>query len=83
MEVEDSKINIRSIASQLGENTAHSEAKTKGTGQITLNARYMIDALGVVDGEKVFIGFNGKLEPMVIKSVGADDYTHVIMPLKS
>lgn len=83
LEVDDGHVNIRSIASQLGENTATSEAKTKGTGQITLNARYMIDALGAIEGEKVFIGFNGKLEPLVIRGVGADDYTHVIMPLKS
>jgi len=83
LEVEDNKINIRSIASQLGENTATSEAKTTGGGQITLNARYMIDALSAIDGEKVFIGFNTKLEPLVIKGQDADDYTHVIMPLKS
>ncbi|MBW3569339.1 DNA polymerase III subunit beta [Candidatus Parcubacteria bacterium] len=83
LEVEENNVNVRSIASQLGKNTAASKAKTKGTGQITLNARYMIDALGATDSEKVFIGFNGKLEPLVIKGIGAEDYTHVIMPLKS
>ncbi len=80
----DQQINIHSIASQLGENTAAAEAKVTGDGNITLNSRYLLDALHIIGSENVSLSFNGKLEPSVLRESGkATDYTHIIMPLKS
>lgn len=76
-------VSIRSIASQLGENTATAEAKVTGSGTITLNSRYLLDALHALGGDEVVFSFNGKLEPTVIRDPAASDYTHIIMPLKS
>lgn len=76
-------ISIRSVASQLGENTAKAPAKVSGTGDITLNSRYLLDALHVMTGDEINFCFNGKLEPIVLKDTAADDYVHIIMPLKS
>lgn len=76
-------LSIRSVASQLGENTAKADAKVKGTGVITLNSRYLMDALHALNGDDVLFAFNGKLEPTVIRDPGAEDYTHIVMPLKS
>lgn len=77
------QINIDSIASQLGENSASTAAKTTGDSEITLNSRYIIDALNALSGEEVYIGFNEKLEPFVVKNNKDDSYLHIIMPLKS
>lgn len=77
------KLSIRSVASQLGENTATAEAKVSGSGSITLNSRYLLDGLSALSGDEVVFGFNGKLEPTLLKSPEADDYKHIIMPLKS
>lgn len=76
-------LSIRSVASQLGENTANAEAKVTGTGVITLNSRYLLDALHALSGDEVLFAFNGKLEPTVLRDPASDDYTHIIMPLKS
>lgn len=76
-------LSIRSVASQLGENTAKAEAKVTGTGTITLNSRYLLDALQALGGEDVFFGFNGKLEATVLRDPKVSDYTHIVMPLKS
>lgn len=76
-------VSIRSVASQLGENTATAEAKVTGSGTITLNSRYLLDALHALGGDEVVFAFNGKLEPTIIRDPAADDYTHIIMPLKS
>ena len=76
-------VSIRSIASQLGENTATAAAQIEGSGTITLNSRYILDTLGVIAGDQVSVGFNDKLEPCVLRSTKHDDYLHVIMPLKS
>lgn len=78
-----SQLSIRSVASQLGENTATADAKVKGSGSITLNSRYLLDALNAVGGEEVVFSFNGKLEPTLLTDPSNDDYKHVIMPLKS
>ena len=77
------ELSIRSVASQLGENTATAKAKIDGSGSITLNSRYLLDALAVLHGDEVVFGFNGKLEPTLIYDPAAPEYRHVIMPLKS
>ncbi|GAC1500459.1 MAG: DNA polymerase III subunit beta [Candidatus Saccharimonadales bacterium] len=77
------QLSIRSVASQLGENTATAPAKVTGTGTITLNSKYLLDALGVLSGAEVVFGFNGKLEPTLLHDPAAPDYRHVVMPLKS
>jgi DNA polymerase III subunit beta len=76
-------LSIRSVASQLGENTATANAKVTGSGVITLNSRYLLDALHALGGDDVVFAFNGKLEPTVVRDPSVDDYTHIIMPLKS
>ncbi|HJQ09241.1 MAG TPA: DNA polymerase III subunit beta [Candidatus Saccharimonadales bacterium] len=77
------ELSIRSVASQLGENTAKASAKVDGGGAITLNSRYLLDALQVLSGEEVQFCFNGKLEPSVLRDPASSDYVHIIMPLKS
>lgn len=83
LDEEDKKVSIRSIASQLGENTATATAEVKGSASITLNSRYILDALGATADPEVVISFNGKLEPCVIRGTKDKDYLHLIMPLKS
>jgi DNA polymerase-3 subunit beta len=77
------QISIRAVASQLGENTATADAEVVGDGGITLNSKYILDALAVMSSDTVELCFNGKLEPCVLRESGKNDYTHVIMPLKS
>ncbi len=75
---------IHSIASQLGENTSETKAEVSGDGQVTLNSRYLADALSAVQGDTVIFRFSGKLAPCVLQAMAKDvDYQHVIMPLKS
>ena len=83
LEQENQQVSIRSIASQLGENTSSATAEVTGEGSITLNSRYLVDGLNVMNGEEVSFGFNGKLEPSVLRDPKSPDYLHVIMPLKS
>lgn len=80
---ETAQLSIHSIASQLGENTASASGTIQGSGSITLNSRYFLDALGAISDEDVVFAFNGKLEPTMLKGVKQTDYIHIIMPLKS
>jgi DNA polymerase-3 subunit beta len=76
-------LSVRSIASQVGENTASAEGEIKGEGEITVNSRYLLDALHAFSGEEVLFCFNSKLEAVVLTDPADSDYTHLIMPLKS
>lgn len=77
------KLSIRSIASQLGENTATATGTMIGSGSITLNSRYLLDALQALTTDEVVFGFNGKLEATLLKDASNATYNHIIMPLKS
>jgi len=74
---------IHAVASQLGENNATVKVNAKGSGSITLNSRYLLDALQATDAKTVCLGFNGKLEAVMLTAPDSDDYLHIIMPLKS
>ncbi len=80
---ENSTLSVKSIASQIGENIASAEAVVTNSGDITLNARYLLEALNALSGENIEFAFNGKLEPTIIRDPKKTDYNHIIMPLKS
>ena len=77
-------LSIHSVASELGENTSEAEADISNDGQVTLNSRYLLEALSVIDSDEISFGFSGKLSPCIVKSTNKNtDYYHIIMPLKS
>lgn len=77
-------LSLHSVASELGENTSESPAEVTADGQVTLNSRYLTEALSVIDDDTVSFRFSGKLSPCVLAANTPDkDYQHIIMPLKS
>jgi DNA polymerase-3 subunit beta len=77
-------VSIHSVASQVGENDAEIEAEAQGSGKLTLNSRYLLEALGCIDEKTVQFAFSGKLSPCVLTTNEKDtDYKHIVMPLKS
>lgn len=84
---DNTSVSLHSIASEYGENTSELSAEVTGSGQVTLNSRYLAEALSVIEGDVLEFGFSGKLSPCILKSVskkGKDtNYYHIIMPLKS
>lgn len=83
-DAENKQLSIHSIASELGENTSKAPAEISQNGQITLNSRYVSEALGVMQGDEIEFRFSGKLSPCVFTAVEKKpNYTHIVMPLKS
>lgn len=81
---DEQTLSIHSIASELGENTSSATATVSGDGQVTLNSRYLSEALGVIDAKEVQFRFSGKLAPCVLTATNENtNYKHIIMPLKS
>jgi DNA polymerase-3 subunit beta len=78
------RLSVHSIASELGENTSSADAVVSADGVITLNSRYIAEALSVLEGESIEFRFSGKLSPCVLTSTSKHaNYFHLIMPLKS
>ena len=91
-DIENQKLSINSIASQLGENTSEADAKItaksdlaeENDGVVTLNSRYLLEALTCLDSPSIAFSFSGKLSPCVLTTGDkTSGYKHVIMPLKS
>ncbi len=76
-------LSIGSVASEFGENNSEIATDVDKDGKVTINSRFLLDALNAIDEEEVRFGFSGKLAPVVIKNKGNDNYVHIIMPLKS
>ncbi|MBR3256961.1 DNA polymerase III subunit beta [Candidatus Saccharibacteria bacterium] len=74
---------VGSVANEYGENDSEIETDIPKDERVTLNSRFLMDALNVLDEEKVKLGFSGKLAPIIVKNEKSDKYTHIIMPLKS
>jgi DNA polymerase-3 subunit beta len=80
-----STLTIHSIASEIGENSSTVEVVAQGvSAEVSLNSRYLLDALNVISSDEVVFGFSGKLAPCVLHEASDKPaYKHIIMPLKS
>ena len=81
-------LTLSARASEVGENNSLMEGSLKGeAADISINARYLLDALSVIQTPEVEIAVNGKLDPCLIrpitKKADDDNYIHIIMPLRS
>jgi DNA polymerase-3 subunit beta len=83
MRVGGGTLTLVAQTAEVGDDEAPLEATVNGEDvQIAFNARYVLDALGVLDCEDVQLAFNGSLSPGVIRPVGRDDYLCIIMPVR-
>lgn len=75
---------VKSITSEIGENTSVIPAKISADGKISLNSKFLSECLSVIDTDEVNISFSGKLSPIkLLPNQKNSDYLHIIMPLKS
>lgn len=79
-------LEIRSTSSEVGDNESSADCVVKGEdAEVSLNARYLTEALSIIKTPKVSFGVGSKVSPCVVRPLGknADDYTYIIMPLRS
>lgn len=50
--------------------------------KISFNAKFMIDALKVIESETVELSFNGATSPFLIRPLGDDKTLHLIVPVR-
>ena len=79
---ESQVFSVKAIANEFGENDSEIETNVDADAKVTLNSRFLIDAINALEETKLKFGISGKLSPVVIKNEKSQNYTHIIMPLK-
>lgn len=73
---------VAAQAAEVGDTTSGIDAVVEGEGmQIAFNVKYLQDVLTVISTSQVGLEVSSPSSPGVIKPVGSDGYTHVIMPM--
>lgn len=75
-------LSILSRAEEVGENQGEIDAKVEGEeAKIAFNSKYLSDVLGVLSEEEVALETTTPSSPGVLRPIGNDNYTHVVMPM--
>ena len=77
-------VQVSAVSPQLGDNLSQLEGEISGEDlEIAFNAKFILDALQVVENEKIELAFSGSLSPGVIRPANDKNYLYIIMPLRT
>ncbi len=81
-ELMNGRITLMATSAELGDNVAEIDASIEGDPiEIAFNAKYLIDVLSVIDSPQVVLETSASSSPGVVRPIGDDQFTHVIMPM--
>jgi len=76
------RISVSARSEELGDDVGELDATVEGEeAKIAFNGRYLIDVLSVLREPQVELETTNPSSPGVIRPVGVDNYTHVVMPM--
>lgn len=74
---------VSATSVETGDNQAQVDAEVEGDAvELNFNVKYLTDVLSVVGTPQVALETTSSVEPGVVKSVGDDDFLHIIMPMQ-
>ncbi len=83
IQTEDGKLVITAESGSVGK--AHEELEIVKEGEdikMAFSAKYLLDALAVIETEAVEMELTGEVNQAVMKPQGQDDYIYVVMPMQ-
>jgi DNA polymerase-3 subunit beta len=81
--LQSGSLTISSSNPDMGEAREEIDAEYKGDPiDIGFNAKYLLDCLGVSNSESLEFHFKDRLSPGIIRGVGQQNHTYVIMPMR-
>lgn len=73
---------VTATSAEHGDNISELDATVEGAPQeISFNARYLIDALSVIETAQTTLELRDLNSPGVLRPVGGSDFVHVVMPM--
>ncbi len=80
----DGSISISAIAAQVGKSETKVQANTSGSPlTVAFNAKFVLDALNVIESERVKLNLSGPLNPGLLLPYNSQDFKYVVMPLRN
>jgi DNA polymerase-3 subunit beta len=80
--VEPGIVEVSARAAERGDSLSFVDAAVEGPEmQVAFNSRYLSDVLGVIRDGRVSLGLNGPNQAGVVRPIGSEEYSHVIMPM--
>ena len=81
-EVTPGHMTIGATSAETGDNAGDLDAAISGAPlEIAFNVKYLIDVLSVIDANQVSLEMIDASSPGVIRLIGDETFTHVIMPM--
>jgi len=82
-DIGEDKLVVSSSSPDLGEATEEVPIEYKGDNlSLGFNARYVIDAFGVMRSERIILELQDQLSPVLVKEEGDETYRCVLMPMR-
>jgi DNA polymerase-3 subunit beta len=76
------KLTIAARSEEIGDDVGEIDASVEGEeAKIAFNGKYLTDVLGILHESQVALEVTSPSSPGVIRPVGVDNYTHVVMPM--
>ena len=81
-EANPGKISVSARSEEIGDDVGEIDATVEGDeAKIAFNGKYLMDVLGVLKEAQVALETTSPSSPGLIRPVGTDNYTHVVMPM--
>jgi DNA polymerase III subunit beta len=81
-EANPGKIAVSARSEEIGDDVGEIDATVEGDdAKIAFNGKYLMDVLGVLHESQVSLETTTPSSPGLVRPVGADNYTHVVMPM--
>ncbi len=81
-DLEPGRVQVSATAAETGEDVSEIDANVEGEEvEIAFNVKYLIDVLSVLKAPQIALDTSSSSSPGVIRPLGDEDFTHVIMPM--
>ncbi|MGB9776180.1 MAG: DNA polymerase III subunit beta [Anaerolineae bacterium] len=81
-DLEPGRLVVSATSAETGSDVTELDAAIEGAAvEIAFNVKFILDALGVVNSPQVMVDIISPSSPGVIRPVGGDDFTYVVMPM--
>jgi len=81
-ELNPGKLTVSARSEEIGDDVGEIDATVEGDeSKIAFNGRYLTDVLSVLQESQVALETTNPSSPGLIRPVGTDNYTHVVMPM--
>ncbi len=81
-ELAPGKLTVSARSEEIGDDVGEIDATVEGNeAKIAFNGKYLADVLSVLHETQVALEITNPSSPGLIRPVGADNYTHVVMPM--